>query len=424
MIALLRNMLLCLLCCSVSAVAFAQTNGERSISFIDGAEVSYRYFPAKGNKLFVWIPTEAGILKAEQNLITQVAATGIEVWYPDFLGSNFLSTTATDVDKIPATQVEGIVSAAVGTGKQVYLLSSARGAIPALRGARLWQQKHADSSAFQGVILLSPKLYIETPDPGQAAKLMPIVSISNLPMVVLQPRQSPWYWKLEQTIPALEKGGSEVFVRTLPNLRDRFNYRPDATKGEQAFVIKLPGLFQQATQLLSFLPPKRQAVKITKEANTQSTSVKRERVLTPYPGSPLAPALRLESLTTGMLDINDYRDKVILVNFWASWCPPCVHEMPSMQRLSDSLIGKPFAMLAVNMAEDKATVQKFVNEKIAVDFSILFDKDGAALKRWGVFAFPTTYIIGKQGRIRYALFGSRQWDSPDVYQVLEKLMAE
>ena len=98
--------------------------------------------------------------------------------------------------------------------------------------------------------------------------------------------------------------------------------------------------------------------------------------------------------------------------------------MPSMQRLSDYFTGKPFEILAVNMAEDTQTIKKFLHEKVKVNFPILLDKDGQALKRWKVFAFPTSYIIGKQGKIRLALFGSIDWMKADVIEKIQVLLVE
>ena len=95
-----------------------------------------------------------------------------------------------------------------------------------------------------------------------------------------------------------------------------------------------------------------------------------------------------------------------------------------MQRLADKLGAEPFTILAVNMAEAEATINNFLQTKVNVRFTILQDQDGAALKSWGVFAFPTSYVIDKQGKIRYALFGSVEWDSEEMLTTFSTLLRE
>ena len=409
-----------LLYCMTSTV-YAES--KKTIELASGVELSFYHFPAKGKQVFIWLAPEAGLQQSEKQTAKLLAKQGIEVWYPDLFESNFLPVATSSVDQFPASQIQAFIAAA-NTGKDIYLVTSGRGVIPVLRGLREWQKDAPQNTAIKGVILLSPKFFVETPDPGEAAQIMPIVSATNIPVYIFQPAQSPWRWKLDKTLPALRQGGSDVFLQILENVRDRFNYRPDATPQEYQLASQLPRLLGRASNLLSSLPAQHIAAPLLNTKTVKVISSKKERVLTPYLTKPPAPVLQLADLTGVKIDINDLKGEVVMVNFWASWCPPCVFEMPSLQRLQDSFKNKSFRILAVNMAEEKSIIQKFLNEKVQVDFTILLDSDGAALKRWQVFAFPTTYFIDKKGRLRYGLFGGREWDQPDVEKVIERLLKE
>ena len=152
---------------------------------------------------------------------------------------------------------------------------------------------------------------------------------------------------------------------------------------------------------------------------TGPVSAKGLKELPPKP----APQLALPELGGARLDLKQLRGKVVLVNFWATWCPPCRQEMPSMQRLNDKLAGKPFAILGVNVGETPAQVGAFL-KIVPVGFPIALDEKGQHLNAWQVFAFPTSYLVDKQGRIRYGLFGSIEWDEAEAVQAIEGLLAE
>ena len=145
--------------------------------------------------------------------------------------------------------------------------------------------------------------------------------------------------------------------------------------------------------------------------------------LKPYTAAGGTPPLALPDLAGKAQNLDAYRGRVLLVNFWATWCPPCVHEMPSMQRLADRWRDKPFLIVAVNMGEDAKTVRAFA-AKLKVDFPIWLDRDGAALKRWKVFAFPTSFVLDRSGKIRYALYGALDWETPETMAKIEALFAE
>lgn len=145
------------------------------------------------------------------------------------------------------------------------------------------------------------------------------------------------------------------------------------------------------------------------------------------PGQP-APALRLPVLAGqggegGETSLAQLRGRVVLVNFWAAWCPPCRKEMPSMARLAERFAHRPFTILGVNAGDGPEEIRRFL-EQVPVPFPILLDRDGIQLKPWQVFAFPTSYVVDKRGRLRLGLFGSIEWDEPEAVARLEALLAE
>lgn len=140
-----------------------------------------------------------------------------------------------------------------------------------------------------------------------------------------------------------------------------------------------------------------------------------------YTGDLKQPVLKLKDLNGKMRDLRDYRGQVVMVNFWASWCPPCRIEMPSMYRLKQKMKGKPFTILAVNMAETRLEVNAFLPPQLKKSFVVLMDSDGKALRAWKVYAFPTSYIIGPRGKIRLALYGAAEWDDDAIVKKINAL---
>jgi thiol-disulfide isomerase/thioredoxin len=141
-----------------------------------------------------------------------------------------------------------------------------------------------------------------------------------------------------------------------------------------------------------------------------------------YQGLGQTPALSLEDLGHKVHTLQDYPGQVVLVNFWASWCGPCVMEMPSLQRLQQAMNGKPFTLLAVNVEETANTVWKFA-DRFGLHFPLLLDRDGQTAYDWGIDIYPTSFLIDPQGQIRYVAYGPRQWDSPEMIKAIEALFA-
>ncbi len=130
--------------------------------------------------------------------------------------------------------------------------------------------------------------------------------------------------------------------------------------------------------------------------------------------------LKLEDLAGRPHALEDYRNQVVLVNFWASWCAPCIIEMPGMQRLKEKLAGRPFTILAVNVRETPAAIWKF-HKLVRVDFPLLLDREGRAAEDWGIDVYPSSFLVDPEGRIRYTAYGPRQWDAPEIIKSIEEL---
>ena len=148
--------------------------------------------------------------------------------------------------------------------------------------------------------------------------------------------------------------------------------------------------------------------------------VARAAELKPWEGG-ATPALTLEDLKGKPHSLSDYKGKVVLVNFWATWCEPCRAEMPSIDRLRNSLKGKPFEVLAVNMAEPLSRIEKF-SEAMPLGFPLLRDRDGSVSKTWKAKLLPASYLIGRDGRIHYVAYGELDWSSPPVRARVNELL--
>ena len=145
--------------------------------------------------------------------------------------------------------------------------------------------------------------------------------------------------------------------------------------------------------------------------------------LQPYEGFLQSPDLSLGDPGGNTHNLAHYRGQVVLVNFWASWCAPCILEMPAMQRLKDRMSGRPFTILAVNVRESPGMVWKFLS-RVKVNFTLLLDSDGQATRDWEVRGYPTSFLVDGKGDIRYIARGALEWDAPDIVRIIEAMLEE
>lgn len=133
------------------------------------------------------------------------------------------------------------------------------------------------------------------------------------------------------------------------------------------------------------------------------------------------PRLVLRDLQGANHDLASYRGKVVLINFWATWCEPCRDEMPAMQQLKRKLAGRPFEVLAVNLAESESKISDFLR-RFPLDFTIMLDRNSEARRDWKVKVLPTSFVVAPDGSIRYSVVGEMNWaDDFTVSAVLRLL---
>jgi peroxiredoxin len=140
-----------------------------------------------------------------------------------------------------------------------------------------------------------------------------------------------------------------------------------------------------------------------------------------WTGEPQAPAIDLLRTDGTPLSLAELRGKVVLVNFWATWCEPCVTEMPALQRLRESLGRQGLEVLAVNYMEGPARIDAFV-QKMGLGLPVVRDTDGSVAKAWGARIFPSSFVVDRSGRIRYVLTGEAEWTSPAVVSTIRELL--
>ena len=117
------------------------------------------------------------------------------------------------------------------------------------------------------------------------------------------------------------------------------------------------------------------------------------------------------------------KGRVVLVNFWATWCEPCRDEMPSIERLREKLRGRPFEVITVNYGEGVEKINAFMRKQ-GLSLPVLLDPDEESAQAWGAGGLPMTFLVDGEGRVRFSAFGECDWSTGQPLRVVENLVAE
>jgi thiol-disulfide isomerase/thioredoxin len=397
----------------------------------DGNTASVEVLGSGGDLLVLWPNALSGGPPGVERTRRRLVQAGLELWLMDPLEARFLPRSNEQIRTLPGTLVEALIAAAADRAGQrpVLLLGHGRMALPVLRGLRRWEQARGPAAAAPpaGAVLLYPNLFGQTPAAGDEPALDPIVGVTETPLLIVQPELGALRWALRPVLATLWANGAAAHALLAPGVRDWFLFHePGADPAEEAAVARLPVQLRMAARLLAAAPrpdgpeptPAGAAPMIPAPPPRTDVSGLRER-----PGRPAAPDFALTDARGRRHALTDSAGAVTLVNFWASWCPPCVEEIPSMNRLAAHYDPSNFGIVSVNFREPPATILDFM-ERVDVDFPVLIDADGAVARDWRVLAFPSSFLVDRRGRVRWSVNSAIPWDEPAVLALIDQLVAE
>ncbi|MBE9559177.1 MAG: hypothetical protein IMF15_00245 [Proteobacteria bacterium] len=208
----------------------------------DEADIEVRVFPAEGNVLLLGFPCDEGKSIAEEKTANSLADDGIEVWMPDMLSGFMLPKVRSSLADISTDTLTAIIDAAVKTGKKVYLVASGPDTELILRAASHWEASNEETLA--GAILMFPRLFKETPVPGKMPEYVDAVGKTRLPIVLLEGGRTPNRWGINTLSNELQKSGSTVTAKVIPNVRGFFFKRQDTNRSEDVVTSQMAGLIK------------------------------------------------------------------------------------------------------------------------------------------------------------------------------------
>jgi thiol-disulfide isomerase/thioredoxin len=392
---------------------------EVLIETTDGIEVVATQYPANGDSLIIWV--ESSYTPSERFFRTAYALAdrGHELWQIDFSQALFQPKSSNFLRNLDANYIAELITIAhKKTGKNIVLMARAYGAIPVLRGATLWQQQNNNKYNYlSGAILFSPDFYASIPDLGLDPNYLPIVSHSTVPLMIYQAGRRGTAWQFPRLLSELRKSNENIYFKVMPDVSGIF-YRNDQDPATLEMLNRLPDELPGVIRLLHRTP----ATDVPSyRQDTKKHKATIDIELKPFKGDKVPKNFTLKDANGKTVSLGNVNNRVTIVNFWASWCPPCVEEIPSLNRLKTQMQDKPFRLISINYAEPEQIISDFL-KRVNVEFTVLLDRDGEVSAQWNVIAFPSTFVIGPDGKIHYGINAAIAWDDPAVINKLDSLL--
>jgi thiol-disulfide isomerase/thioredoxin len=395
-----------------------------------GFDMQILQYPASGKRLLIWVPSKRGVRPGNEAFGKTVQAQDIDHWLLDLHSSYLAPTSAQAYETFEPRHVADVIDAAVQQGwSEIIVGGESRGAALAMQAARLWQLDNPGNTAVRGLLLFHPYLIDGQPQAGELAELLPIASATNLPTYVVQPELNTKYLLSRAVLEHLESGGAPVYMHIIADVRGGYHVRDQDRLRPAELVARrqLGSLTRTAIEHLLDLPTPTQAavptVPATKPRKNQTQGTMDAETPLTWINEPRALPLLLPDQHGRLFDLDTLRGQVVMVNFWATWCAPCVKEIASLIRLGDHFEDRPFRIVAVNLNESTDKVSEFFDLRdIVPNFDTLFDHDGEAARKWRVYAVPSTYLVDADQGLRYGHRGAKRWDAPEIIALVEDLL--
>lgn len=399
-----------------SKIVYAEN--EIVVPVSSGDEITVERFPATGKYLMVWLAPEYGLRGAHRSLARMLSKQNIEVWQSDIVTSLFLPQGSTSIKNLNGKYVADIIEYAHKlTGKKIIVSGDSYASISALHGAHQWQQRKQSKPYFIGAILFSPYTYATIPPLGQLPEYMPIISATNIPIMIYQAKNNGNIGQFETLVEKLQQHGNPVYTRLTPKVMSLFyEEKPSAEMLQQ--LKPLPINIKKMILILEKHPVPDKPIALKKLNENQSGI---DIYLKEYKGNISPLPINLTDAHDQAFVKNNFKGQVTIINFWATWCPPCVKEIPSLNSLKEKMKGLPFELISINYAEDKKTIIDFM-KKVKVDFPVLLDKNGDFARKWNVITYPSTFVIDKNGKIKYGVNAAIEWNDPAFIKKIKALM--
>jgi peroxiredoxin len=158
-------------------------------------------------------------------------------------------------------------------------------------------------------------------------------------------------------------------------------------------------------------------------AQSTVTSLLKPLDLVDYASRTAPPHFSGSTIDTRRVSMGDLRGKVVLMNFWATWCAGCRPEMPVLERLHRELVPQGLAVIGINAREGREAIRRYASE-LGLTFPLVLDPDGKINAQYGVVGLPTTFLVGRDGRAVALAVGPREWASTPARALIQALLAE